>query len=103
MAIDAIRNVLGKFGNLMMKKGDADNGFVENVPLEELDGNARVDPEMLEENLMFGNPETAVSKLKRYEEMGVTSFIYYASMGLDMGAQKRSLELFIDQVMPEFV
>ena len=47
----AIRNVLGKFGNLMMKKGDVINGFPENVPLEELEGNVRVDPKMLEENL----------------------------------------------------
>ncbi len=101
-AISAIRNVLGKFGNLMMKKGDVVNGFAENVPLEELDGNVRVDPEMLEENLMFGNPETVIAKLKQYENMGITAFIYYASMGLDMDIQKRSLKLFIDEVMPEF-
>ena len=101
-AIQAARNVLGKFGNLMMKKGDVVNGFPDNVPLEELEGNARVDPDMLEQNLMFGNPETVVSKLKEYEAFGVDAFIYYASMGLDMDVQKRSLKLFIDQVMPEF-
>jgi alkanesulfonate monooxygenase SsuD/methylene tetrahydromethanopterin reductase-like flavin-dependent oxidoreductase (luciferase family) len=72
------------------------------VPLEELDGNSRVDPQMLEENLMFGSVDTVVSKLKAYEELGVEAFIYYASMGLDMAAQKRSMELFINKVMPEF-
>jgi hypothetical protein len=29
------------------------NGFAEAVSAEELEGNVRVDPEMLEENLMF--------------------------------------------------
>ena len=101
-AIGAIRNVLGKFGNLMMKKGEVINGFPENVPLEELDGNVRVDPDMLEENLMFGDPETVISKLRAYETLGVDAFIYYASMGLDMDVQKRSLQSFITHVMPEF-
>ncbi len=101
-SMGAIRNVLGKFGNLMMKKGDVINGFPENVPLEELDGNVRVDPQMLEENLMFGSPAQVIEKLKAYEALGVDAFIYYASMGLDMGVQKRSLELFVNEVMPEF-
>lgn len=98
----AIRNVLGQFGNLMMKKGDVVNGFPDRVPLEELEGNVRVEPGMLEENLMFGSPETVISKLRAYEGLGVDAFIYYASMGLDMEVQKRSLSLFINEVMPEF-
>lgn len=101
-SIAAIRNVLGKFGNLMTKKGDVVNGFPDSVPLAELDGNARVDPEMLEENLMFGDAQTVIDKLRRYESMGINSYIYYASMGLDMEIQKRSLQSFIDKVMPEF-
>jgi alkanesulfonate monooxygenase SsuD/methylene tetrahydromethanopterin reductase-like flavin-dependent oxidoreductase (luciferase family) len=101
-ALGAVRGALGRFGNLMMKKGDVVNGFPDVVPLEELDGNARVDPEMLEENLMFGTPETVIAKIKAYEELGVDAFIYYASMGLDMDVQKRSMQLFINEVMPEF-
>ena len=100
--VGAVRNVLGQFGNLMMKKGDVVNGFPDPVPFEELEGNVRVDPAMLEENLMLGSPEEVISKLKAYEALGVDAFIYYASMGLDMDVQKRSLDLFINEVMPEF-
>ena len=100
--MDAIRNVLGLFGNLMMKKGDVVNGFPDAIPLEELEGNVRVDPAMLEENLMFGTPDIVVEKLKQYQALGVDAFIYYASMGLDMDVQERSLRLFIEKVMPEF-
>ena len=35
-------------------------------------------------------------------KIGVDAFIYYASLGLDMERQKRSLRLFIDQVLPAF-
>jgi len=101
-SITAIRNVLGKFGNLMTMKGDAVNGFPDSVPLSELDGNARVDPAMLEENLMFGDPDVVIAKLRQYEALGVDEFIYYASMGLDMDVQKRSLQSFIDKVVPHF-
>lgn len=101
-AIGAVRHVLGLFGNLMLKKGDVINGFPEHIPAEELDGNFRVDPTMLEENLMFGTPDQVIEKLGAYEQVGIDAFIYYASMGLDVGRQRRSLELFIDRVMPHF-
>ena len=101
-AMTAIRHVLGQFGNLMMKRGEVINGFPEQVPLAELDGNARVDPAMLEENLMFGSPEQVIQKLKAHEAAGADAFVYYASMGMDMAQQKRSLQLFVDKVTPEF-
>jgi hypothetical protein len=43
-----------------------------------------------------------IAKLKRYEALGVDDFIYYASLGLGQKEQKRSLELFCNEVMPAF-
>jgi alkanesulfonate monooxygenase SsuD/methylene tetrahydromethanopterin reductase-like flavin-dependent oxidoreductase (luciferase family) len=101
-ALGALRHTLGQFGNLMQKKGEVINGFPERVPNDQLDGNMRYDPETLEENLMFGSAEQAKEKLSAYRDLGVDAFIYYASMGLDMETQKRSLSRFIDRVMPHF-
>ena len=101
-AIAAIRNVLAQFGNLMMKRGRVDNGFPEPIPFTALEGNVRVDPDMLEENLMFGSPEQVIAKLQDYQRLGVDAFIYYASMGLGMDEQKRSMELFCREVIPAF-
>lgn len=99
-ALDAIRTVLSQFENLFRNAGDVTNGFPASIPLDQLDGREQYDPAMLEENLMFGSPDTAIDKLKRYEDLGVTEFIYYASMGLGHEAQKRSLKLFCDEVIP---
>jgi len=101
-ALDAIRRLLSQFENLFRNAGDVVNGFPAALPLDQIAGREQYDPEMLEENLMFGSPETAIGKLKRYEDLGVNEFIYYASMGLDHDAQKRSLRMFCDEVMPEF-
>ena len=51
---------------------------------------------------MLGRPDQVIAKLKKYEDLGVDAFIYYASIGLDMDVQKRSMNLFINEVMPEF-
>ena len=100
--VRAAQRQLGQFENLFKNLGDVDNGFPKQVPFEELTNRDEYDPRMLSENLMFGTPEEAIAKLKRYEDCGVDAFIYYASMGLGLGEQKRSLELFCSEVVPAF-
>ena len=51
---------------------------------------------------MFGTPDEVIEKLRAYEALGVDQFTYYASLGLGMKEQKRSLKLFIEEVMPAF-
>ena len=43
-----------------------------------------------------------IEKVKMYERLGVDEYIYYASMGLSPEAQKHSLKLFCDEVIPAF-
>ena len=100
-ALQSVRVQLSQFGNLMTQSGDVINGFPEQIPPEKLEGNFRYDPATLEENLLFGMPDQVVEKLKLYEKLGLDGFIYYASMGMDMEQQKRSLQLFIDKVIPK--
>ncbi len=78
------------------------NGFPKPVDLDEISNREEFNPDMLHENLMFGTPDEIIAKLKRYQEIGVDQFNYYASLGLGHKEQKRSLELFISEVMPEF-
>lgn len=101
-AISAIQGVLGQFENLFRNMDDVLNGFPKKVSLEDLEGREQYNPHMLEENLLFGSPDVVIEKLKRYQALGVDEFIFYASMGLGIEAQKRSLQLFCDEVIPAF-
>ncbi len=101
-AIAALQRVLGQFENLFRNLGDVQNGFPKQIPLEELTNREQYNADMLEENLMFGSPGEVIAKLKRYEALGVDEFIYYASMGLGHAEQKRSIELFCNEVVPAF-
>ena len=101
-AIRALQTSMGCFENLFRNFGDVVNGFPKQIPLDELVEREQYDPKRLEENLMFGSPDSAIEKLKRYEALGVDHFAYLASMNWSHKEQKRSLELFCQEVIPEF-
>ena len=93
---------LGRFENLFRNAGGVRNGFPEEIDLTALMSRDQYKPETLRENLMFGTPDEVVEKLRRYQALGIDQFTYCASYGLGMKEQRRSLELFIEKVMPAF-
>jgi alkanesulfonate monooxygenase SsuD/methylene tetrahydromethanopterin reductase-like flavin-dependent oxidoreductase (luciferase family) len=102
VAVKAAQRQLGQFENLFKNLGDVKDGFPKQVDLSEIANRDEYDPKMLQENMMFGTPDEVVAKLRPYAEYGVDAFTYYASLGLGLKEQKRSLELFVNEVMPAF-
>lgn len=100
--VRAAQRQLSQFENLFKNLGDVTNGFPKAIPFGELGNRAEYDPDMLHRNLMFGTPDQIIEKLKPYQAIGVDEFIYYASLGLGLKEQKRSLELFCKDVIPAF-
>ncbi len=100
--VKAAQRQLGQFENLFKNLGDVVNGFPRQIPFEQLKNRDEYNPRMLSENLMFGTPDEIIAKLRRYADLGVDEFIYYATMGLGQKEQKRSLELFCSEVIPAF-
>jgi flavin-dependent trigonelline monooxygenase, oxygenase component len=100
--IKACIGQLGRFENLFKNAGGVRNGFPDVIDLGALEARDEFQPEVLRENLMFGTPEQVIEKLQCYQALGVDQFTYCASYGLDWKAQKRSLELFVKEVMPAF-
>ena len=100
--VKAAMRQFGQFENLFKNLGDVADGFPRTIDLSELENRGEYDPHMLHRNLMFGTPDEVITKLRAYEELGVDHFTYYASLGLGMKEQKRSMELFVKEVMPAF-
>lgn len=101
-SISAVIKLSAQFENLFKNLGGVRNGFVEAVDITKLGNRDEYNPAMLQENLIIGTPESAIAKLKRYEALGVDHFAYQANAALSYADQKRSLKLFIDEVMPAF-
>jgi alkanesulfonate monooxygenase SsuD/methylene tetrahydromethanopterin reductase-like flavin-dependent oxidoreductase (luciferase family) len=100
--VRAAQRQLSQFENLFKNMGDVENGFPKAIPFDQLGNRAEYDPGMLATNLMFGTPDEVIAKLRLYEALGVDEFIYYASLGLGLKEQKRSMELFCREVIPAF-
>lgn len=100
--LEAAMRQTGRFENLFKNLGGVTDGYAEEIDLATLNSRAEFDKEAMRNNLIFGTPDQVIGKLKPYEALGVDQFIYCASFGLAMKEQKKSLKLFIDEVMPAF-
>jgi alkanesulfonate monooxygenase SsuD/methylene tetrahydromethanopterin reductase-like flavin-dependent oxidoreductase (luciferase family) len=100
--VAAAQRQFGMFTTLFAGDGGVTNGVPAEITKDKLEEHLDYNTEALRENLLFGTPAMVIEKLRSYEALGVDYFIYYASMGLGLPEQKRSLELFIDEVMPAF-
>ena len=100
--VEAIVRQGRQFENLFRNLAPVVNGFPEEPDPALLVNQADYEAAKLKENLILGTPEEAIEKLKRYEALGVDCFCYMASYSLPMPWQQRSLELFVNEVMPAF-
>lgn len=51
---------------------------------------------------MIGTPEEIIDRLRYYEELGITEFSFWADNTLSHEEKRKSLELFINEVVPAF-
>jgi alkanesulfonate monooxygenase SsuD/methylene tetrahydromethanopterin reductase-like flavin-dependent oxidoreductase (luciferase family) len=90
------------FENLFQNIGSVTNGFPEAVPYESVKGKDNYNPENIRRNLMFGTPDEVIEKLLVYEAAGVDQYCLGLTFNLPFELQRKTLRLFIDEVMPFF-
>lgn len=100
--IEAVQRQGRQFENLFRMLSPVIDGFPREVEPSVLVNQAEYEASNLLRNLILGTPDEAIAKLKPYEELGVDYFCYCATYGLPLPEQKKSLRLFIDEVMPAF-
>lgn len=100
--VDVSINYGRHFENLFKNIGTVNNGFPEPVAYETVSNRTDYEPEAIRDAMLFGTPDEIVEKLQMYKEAGVDLFCYGASFGLPYDVARRSLELFISDVMPHF-
>jgi alkanesulfonate monooxygenase SsuD/methylene tetrahydromethanopterin reductase-like flavin-dependent oxidoreductase (luciferase family) len=100
--VESLTNYGRYFENLMKNLGQVKGGFPEPVDLPVVANKADYAPESLRENMIFGTPDMVVKKLRKYEALGIDYFMYGAFFGMPYDWVKRSLQLFISDVMPHF-
>jgi flavin-dependent trigonelline monooxygenase, oxygenase component len=51
---------------------------------------------------MIGTPAEIIGRIRHYEELGVDEFSFWCDNSLPHAEKKKSLELFINEVVPAF-
>lgn len=78
------------------------NAFLEEFTESEIAANAMFSPEVMKNNLVIGKPEEVVHRLKVYEALGYDDYSFWIDSGMSFAQKKKSLDLFIREVMPAF-
>ena len=78
------------------------NGLLAPSPEEKFKERPEFDLENIRKNTMIGTPEEIIARIRHYQELGVDEFSFWADNSLPYAEKKKSLELFIEQVVPAF-
>ncbi|MGW5147288.1 LLM class flavin-dependent oxidoreductase [Rhodococcus koreensis] len=78
------------------------NGFLEPSPESKFAERPEFSPESLHKTAMIGTPEEVVDRLRYYQELGIDEFSFWADNTLSHEEKRKSLELFIKEVVPAF-
>ncbi|MDR6759115.1 alkanesulfonate monooxygenase SsuD/methylene tetrahydromethanopterin reductase-like flavin-dependent oxidoreductase (luciferase family) [Mycoplana sp. BE70] len=90
------------FENLFQNIGTVTNGFPEAVSYEAVAGRENYNPENIRANMLFGTPDEVIEKLEAYEAAGVDQLCLGLNYNLPFDLQKRTLELFAEEIIPVF-
>lgn len=90
------------FGAWFKNERPVRQGFIE--PLSEADMAAmpQYAPEVMRKNLVIGQPDEVIARLKGYETLGYDQYSVWIDSGLSHERKKKSLDLFVREVMPAF-
>ena len=78
------------------------NGILPPSPEEKFKDRPEFELENIRKNTMIGTPEEIIARIKYYQELGVDEFSFWCDNSLPHAEKKKSLELFIKEVVPAF-
>lgn len=102
VGVNGIRNWYSYFQSWFRNDQSPVDGFCQPIEQAELDEMADFASETLRDNLMIGTPDQIVERLKYYQELGLDEYSFWSDNSLSHEEKKKSLQLFIDQVVPAF-
>jgi len=78
------------------------NGLMEALRPEDIEACPQYATDKLRQNLVIGKPDEVIKRLKVYEAQGYDQYSFWIDNHMDFEHKRRTLELFIQKVMPAF-
>ncbi|TIV07768.1 MAG: LLM class flavin-dependent oxidoreductase, partial [Mesorhizobium sp.] len=89
-----------QFGAWFQNKKPVRQGVLEPLTEEEIAAMPQYAPDKIRQNLVIGEADEVIARLKNYEAQGYDQYSIWIDSGLTHERKKKSLRLFIDKVMP---
>lgn len=86
------------FGN----RTDPVDGFLAPSPEEKFADRPEFALDSLHRTAMIGTPDEVIERVRAYERLGIDEYGFWSDNSLTFEQKKRSLELFISEVVPHF-
>lgn len=91
-----------QFGAWFQNKKPVRQGILEALSGDEIAAMPQYAPDKIRQNLVIGEAEEVINRLKAYEALGYDQYSIWIDSGLPHERKKKSLQLFVDKVMPAF-
>ena len=101
-AAEAINRFYRTFSAWAFGKKEPVNGFLDPAPEEQFAERPDFAPEAIHRNAMIGTPAEVTERIREYERMGYDEYSFWTDNSMTHEEKKRSLQLFIDEVVPKF-
>ena len=102
LGASAIAKFYRTFDAWFANKITPDQGLLDPSPEEKFKDRAEFELDNIRKNTVIGTPEEVIARIRYYEELGVDEFSFWADNSLPFAEKKKSLELFIQHVVPAF-
>ncbi|MEM7408402.1 MAG: LLM class flavin-dependent oxidoreductase [Pseudomonadota bacterium] len=99
---DGLSQFYNYFGAWFRNNRPVVQGNIQPLTDAEMAANQMMSPSNMRANNVVGTPDEVITRLKRYEELGFDEYSLWVDCGLPYEAKRRSLELFVERVMPAF-
>lgn len=90
------------FGAWFKNQRPIENGLIQELSDAEMAEMTMYAPETVHRNLVIGQPDEVIARLKNYEAMGYDQYSFWIDSLMPFERKKASLERFIKDVMPAF-
>ncbi len=90
------------FGAWFRNERPISNGRIKELSADEMAVIDMFSPENMRRNNVVGTPDQVTERIRTYQAMGYDEYSYWIDSGASFKDKKRSLKLFIDEVMPNF-
>jgi alkanesulfonate monooxygenase SsuD/methylene tetrahydromethanopterin reductase-like flavin-dependent oxidoreductase (luciferase family) len=90
------------FGAWFLNKRPISQGIMQPMTADEMATVTHFSPEKIAQNLVIGEPDAVIARLKYYQALGFDQFSVWIDAGIAHERKKKSLDHFIRYVMPAF-